>query len=172
MNVISYNNQTPEFFRKQAQEHEDTLICLNSGTSFRQKIDRGYIANPEALPDFERFKNIRFQRWSDMEAEDLRYLWQCKYLGRPDQSIKMVCKKILEGNPTKGIPTLLPNHIALTDVLPNIKLGWSQLKAFDYICDNLDLDKNDISRNYELTARNMELYRTNIPDFDKLYKLI
>lgn len=171
MNVITFADQSKDFFRKQAEENSDVLICLDSGTSFRQKIEPGYIPNPARLPTI-RFQNIRFQRWTDLEAEDLKYLWLTKYIGRPEQSIKMVCKKILEGNPTKGIPTLLPNHLFLSDILPSIKLDWSRPKALDYISAELDIDKNDISRNYELTAKNMELYRAHIPDFDKLYKLI
>ena len=170
--VIAYNNQTPDFFRKLILTHEEVLICLNSGESFRQKIEAGYIPNREVTPKFNRLPGIRFQRWSGLEAEDLKYLWTVKYNGSPEQSLKTICKKVLIGNPEKGIPTLLHGSHFLSDILPKISLKWTTPQALDFISKELDIDHNDVSKNFYLTARNMELYRTRLDDFDKLYKIL
>ena len=172
MTVIAYNNQTPDFFRRLSQAHDEVLICLNSGDSFRKKIEAGYIPNPEITPKFNRLPGTRFQRWSGTEAEDLKFLWTVKYIGNPEQSLKSICKKILIGNPDKRVPTLLHGSHFLSDILPKISLKWTTPQAMDFISKELDINHNDVSRNFYLTARNMELYRTRIEDFDKLYKLL
>lgn len=166
--LVIFNDQSTDYFRELSKTHSDVLVFLNSGSSFRNNFCENYIPKEAILPKIERFPNIRYFRWTDLEAEDLKYLWTVKHVGTPELSLKTQIRKVLDGYENKGVPKMAKGY-DVHKLLNNISVSWSTPKALNYICEELKLPYDRILLNHKLLNKDIELYREGLEDFDKLY---
>lgn len=170
--MIVYSGQNDDTIRLISEKYPRTLICLDSGTSFRNKIYSYYAPSNIALNLTTRPHNVEFITIQDLEAEDIKALFLIKNkIEEPSVSNKTLIRKILQGNPIKKIPTLmLPDDI--DEYIRNMNGVEQTLKPALYIEATTSIPRYRIEMNEKLLTKELEIYRTNLDNFDEIYKRI
>ena len=170
MHVIAYTGQSDSTLKLYSEQYDQTLICMDSGSSFRNNISVGYIPSNVELNITRRPPNTSFRKIEDLEAEDIRALYMIKYKIQEPKNTRSIIKKVLSGNPNRGIPQIM-NSSLIMDLLPLIDPESKTTQAIMFLCKNYDIDERQIWDNFQLTSRELKVYVENIDheDFTKIY---
>lgn len=167
--ILHYTNQSIEYINKLVKENDQIIIALDSGTSFRQEIYSGYKPSHNQF-NFERPNGVKILMIKGLEADDIVSLYKIKN--------KIPFKKnnfnmLLTGDFKKEIPSLMSARtyykIALKyqftsfDTYPKIK---------NLLTSNHKISEDKLNFNYLLTSKELNVYMTQLKDFDKIYAMI
>lgn len=170
MYIISYTGQNDKTMREIAKVHSQTLVCLDSGTSFRTKIHSGYIPSNVQLEITKRPENTEFRLIQGLEAEDIKSLWLFKKkIQEPTGNTRTQIKKILTGNLNKGVSPICPSEFIM-DILHEIDPNWTIQHAIKWVTDNCPVDDKQIQLNYRLLSRDMSTYMVYLDNFSEIYQ--
>jgi hypothetical protein len=168
--VLAYSNQNDDTIKELTLRHPHILICLDSGTSFRNKaLLNSYIPTNNQLRLTKRPNGVEFIQFPDCEARDLMALWLIKNkIEQPKRSTKAQISKILLGNSVRGIPELASPENSKNytdDIHPDAPL-W---QAFNFIEDEFGIPYFKLNLNNELFSLNLNTFMAYLPDFETIY---
>ncbi|NOT38547.1 MAG: hypothetical protein HOP11_14340 [Saprospiraceae bacterium] len=169
--VITYTGQTENTIKDLLQEYGYLLITLDSGTSFRTHFSPKFKASKIDLNLTRRFPNVKFKLVQGLEAEDIKSLYETKTKTASTPNTKTVIKKILLGNPIKGVPELMSEDL-IKDLLPLVNSEWKSEQAMLFVADNYPVSHEDIRNNYLCLSREFRVYVNYLPNFYEIYNSI
>lgn len=175
MYAMAYSGQNDDTMRGISQKYPHTLVCLDSGTSFRNKIFSGYKPSNQELKITKRPLNIEFRSIPDLEAKDILALWRIKKkIQTPEVNSRTIARRILMGNENKGIPTILDDQERIDALVSLVDLKKTPLEVTAWLSDLLDDEHNPktIYQNYMLTTRELWIYMSHFSGFDETYRSI
>lgn len=170
MNVITYSGQTDYTLREITQGYPHTLVCLDSGTSFRTIIDSNYKPSNLELAITKRPMNISFRQIPGLEASDIKALYETKHrISQNDVNVRTLAKQILSGNESKGIKSLMqPSRVI--DVVSLIDTAWTVDQTLYFLVSNYQLTDKDVTTNYALLSCELKIYMEFLPNFYSIYQ--
>lgn len=170
MFVLTYTGQNDQTLRDISKEKSHTLICLDSGESFRTSISDKYKPSNCELAITKRPDNVSFRRIPGLEAEDIKSLWLFKKkIQEPTGNTRTQIKKILTGNLNKGVSPICPSEFIM-DILHEIDPNWTIQHAIKWVTDNCPVDDKQIQLNYRLLSRDMSTYMVYLENFSEIYQ--
>ena len=170
MFVLTYTGQNDQTLREVSKEKSHTLICLDSGESFRTEINKNYKPTNCELAITKRPDNVSFRRVPGLEAEDIRALFLIKNkLQDPISNTRTLIKKVLLGNEAKGIQNIFDPK-TIQSVLPEIDPNWTSKYALAWCINNLPIYEDSLMTNYLLTSRELHIYMQYLPEFTMIYR--
>lgn len=167
--VLTYSNQSIEYINKLVVENESVLICLDSGTSFRQDIYSGYRPSDNKF-NFERPKGVKFLQIKGLEAEDIIALHKIK---NKIPFRKNNYNMMLTGDFKRGIPSLMKAYTFYKiGVKYLIKSDDPYPKIKKLLTSNHKISEDLLDFNYFLTSKELNVYMKHLNNFDKIYAMI
>lgn len=168
--ILAYSNQNDDTIKELTFRYPHILICLDSGTSFRNaSLFNGYIPSNNPLKLTKRPMGVEFIQHQGLEAKDLMALFLIKNkIEEPKRSNKTLLSKILLGNSFRGIPQLCTpenSKYYVENFDPDIPL-W---KAYNILEEEFGIPYQRLYLNEQLFSYKLNLYMECLEDFETIY---
>lgn len=167
--VIAYSGQNDDTMKLISQRNQHTLVCLDSGESFRQKLYPAYTPACMELNITRRHPNMEFIRVPGLEAEDIRAIYLIKHkVSEPSFNARTLTRKILGGNFMRNIPQLM-DPVSVDSIMQMVEGDTPFQSVLKFLKENTDIEPAMIDLNYRLVSRELIIYMDHFDGLNELY---